>query len=273
MKSPNQGGVPLLVQRVRDEDDDEPHVKPLEWGIIRRLFRYTKPHAAKRNWLIVLTLLRSAQLPLLVWIGAKTITGPIAHHQSDHLTWWIIGYGGLALLTDGLFHFRQRFALEIGELIVNGLRTEIFAHVQSMPMSFFHRVKLGRIISRVTSDVEALRLGIQDAFFVSIVQVGQMIVAAGLMAWTDWRLFLVVIGMAPVLWLLNRRFRLRLSEHSRAAQESFSRVTAPVYGKGFIRLIAECVGVDQKPLIDEFMENYAPRKKPSLSAWLALGSG
>ena len=58
-----------------------------------------------------------------------------------------------------MFHFRQRYALEIGETVVNGLRADIFAKMQRQPMSFFHRMKLGRIISRVTSDVEAVRVG------------------------------------------------------------------------------------------------------------------
>ena len=226
MKPTNSGGVPLLVQRVRDEDDDEPQFKPLAWGIVRRLYGYTQPHAAKRNWLIVLTLFRSAQLPALVWLAAEIIAGPIARHETDRLIWWLAGYCALALFTDGLFHFRQRFALEMGELIVNGLRSEIFAHVQRMPMSFFHRVKLGRIISRVTSDVEAIRVGIQDSLFVSIVQIGQMCFSAAVMLRTDWKLFSIVLAMAPVLWSINRRFRVRLSQNSRAAQESFSRVTA-----------------------------------------------
>ena len=227
MKPPVQNaGVPLLVQRLRDEDDDEPQFKPLEWEIIRRLLGYTKPHARQRNWLIVLTLLRSSQLPALVWLGAEIIAGPIARHETDRLVWWLAGYCLLALLTDGLFHFRQRFALELGERIVNDLRLEIFMHVQRMPMSFFNRVKLGRIISRVTSDVEAVRVGIQDSLFVSIVQMGQMIFAAAVMLRTDWKLFSIVLAMAPILWSINRRFRMRLSEHSRAAQESFSRVTA-----------------------------------------------
>jgi ATP-binding cassette subfamily B protein len=227
MKPPNKdAGVPLLVQRLRDEDDDEPHFKPLEWGIIRRLFGYTRPHATQRNWLIVLTLLRSAQLPALVWLAAEIIAGPIARHETSALFWWIAGFCALALFTDGLFHFRQRYALELGERIVNDLRSQIFAHVQRMPMSFFHRVKLGRIISRVTSDVEALRLGIQDSFFVSIVQMGQMCFAATVMIFTDWKLFSIVLALAPILWSINRRFRMRLSQHSRAAQESFSRVTA-----------------------------------------------
>ncbi|MFT3783226.1 MAG: ABC transporter ATP-binding protein [Nibricoccus sp.] len=221
-----EAGVPLLVHRLRDDDDDEPQFKPLEWGIIRRLLRYTRPHAAKRNWLFLLTVLRSAQLPALVWLGAEIISGPIAGQQASSLIYWVGGYCLLALLTDGCFHFRQRFALELGELIVNDLRSEIFSHVQRMPMSFFHRVKLGRIISRVTSDVEALRVGIQDSLFVSIVQMGQMVFVGGIMLWLNWRLFCIVLAMAPVLWSINRRFRMRLSRDSRAAQESFSRVTA-----------------------------------------------
>jgi ATP-binding cassette subfamily B protein len=100
----------------------------------------------------------------------------------------------------------------------NGLRADIFAKVQRQPMSFFHRVKLGRIIGRVTSDVEALRVGIQDVLFVSAIQTGQMFFSAVVMAWCDWALFLVVLALAPVLWMMNRHFRRRLSHYSRAAE-------------------------------------------------------
>ncbi len=219
-------GRPLaLVQRLRD-DEDEVQFKPLEWGIVRRLFAYTAEYRTKRNCLIVLTLLRAAQLPALVWLVSKIIAGPIASHDIDAMTWGIAAYAVLAVLTDGLFHFRQRFALELGESVVNRLRNQVFAHVQRMPMGFFNRMKLGRIIGRMTSDVETLRTAIQDVFFVSIVQIGQMLFAAVVMALTDWKLFLVVVGMAPILWAINRHFRAKLSRNSRAAQESFSRVTA-----------------------------------------------
>jgi ATP-binding cassette subfamily B protein len=93
-------------------------------------------------------------------------------------------------------------------------------------MSFFHRVKLGRIIGRMTSDVEALRVGIQDVLFVSAIQGGQMLFSAVVMAWSDQVLFMVVLGLAPVLWIVNRHFRVKLSHYSRAASDSFSRVTA-----------------------------------------------
>jgi len=227
--SANQGGGrPLtLVQRgKKDEGDDEAQMKPLDWGIVLRLLGYTRPFARKRNALIVLTLVRATQLPALSWVTALIIAGPISNRQLSPLFEWIVGYAVLAVLTDGLFHFRQRYALEIGEAVVGRMRVDIFNHVSRMPMSFFHRVKLGRILSRVTSDVGSIRAGIEQVFFVGIVQLGQMLFAAAVMAFTDLRLFLVVLGLAPVLWGLNNHFRVRLSRDTRAQQESFSRVTA-----------------------------------------------
>ena len=215
-----------LVRRPLEDDEDAEQFKPLEWGLIRRMFTYARPVKRELNILLVLTVIRSAQLPALIWASAAIISGPIAHHDIGGLPWAVLGYGLLALTTDVLFHWRQRYALEIGETVVNGLRAEIFAKTQRQPMSFFHRVKLGRIISRVTSDVESLRVGIQDVMFVSAIQFGQMVFTAIVMVRCDWVLFLVVAGLAPVLWGANRHFRVRLSHLTRAAQESFSRVTA-----------------------------------------------
>ena len=225
MSPPPKARALGLVHRVQD-DDDEARVRPLEWGLIRRLFGYTRPVRKKRNRLLVFTLIRSAQLPALVWASAAIISGPIARHEVGALPWAVLAYAALAVSTDLLFHWRQRYALEIGETVVNGLRADIFAKTQRQPMSFFHRVKLGRIISRITSDVEALRVGIQDVAFVSAIQLGQMVFTAIVMLGCDWVLFLVVLGMAPVLWLVNNHFRLKLSQLTRAAQESFSRITA-----------------------------------------------
>jgi ATP-binding cassette subfamily B protein len=214
-----------LVRRMRDDEDEEIQ-KPLEWSLIRRMFSYAAPVKRKLIALSVLSVVRSAQLPALVWIVTLVIKGPISQANVTGLWLGVLGYAALAVTTDGLFHFRQRYALEIGEAVVNGLRADLFAKVQRQPMSFFQRTKLGRIIGRVTSDVEALRVGIQDVLFVSAVQAGQMLFAAVVMAYSDWAMFLLVLGLAPILWVLNRHFRVRLSHYSRAASDSFSRITA-----------------------------------------------
>ena len=123
-------------------------------------------------------------------------------------------------------HYRQLYALELGEAVVRDLRIALFTHLQRMPMSFFHRTKVGRIISRMTSDIEDVRVGVQEVLFVSLVQVGQMAVAATFMLWYDKFLFLIVLGLAPVLWAINHVFHRKLSESLRAMRDSFSRVTA-----------------------------------------------
>ncbi len=213
-----------LVRREREEDEEQ--FKPLEWGLILRLFTYTRKSAGKRNILFALTIIRSIQIPAITWAMGLIIAGPIANGDTRILPWAVLAYGALAFLTDGMFHFRQRYALELGEEVVTALRAQIFERLQEMPMSYFHRTKLGRIIGRVTTDVETVRTGIQDVLFVSVIQFGNMLFAAIVMAWCDWVLFLVVVAMAPVLWFVNNHFRMRLSQLSRSAQESFSRVTS-----------------------------------------------
>ena len=178
-----------LTRRDPDDDEVEEQFKPLEWGLIRRLFTYTRPFAAKRNVLIILTLIRAMQIPAITWAMGRIIAGPIAQHNVAILPWAVLGYGVLAITTDGMFHFRQRYALELGEEVVTALRLAIFDRMQSMPMSFFHRTKLGRIIGRVTTDVETVRVGIQDVLFVCVIQFGQMMFAAVVMVWWSrrWR--------------------------------------------------------------------------------------
>ena len=214
-------GIPpnlILVHRARDEDDDEEQFKPLDWRLVRRLLGYASPVRGKLWAMAILTVIRAAQLPALAWLTAWVITGPIAHGDIHGILVGTLKFAALAIVTDFMFHFRQRYALEIGETVVNGLRSDIFARTQRQPMSFFHRMKLGRILSRVTSDVEAVRVGVQDVGFVSAIQFGQMVFTAAVLAFRDWKMFLVVVGMAPILWAVNSHFRMKLSRLTRASQ-------------------------------------------------------
>src|SRR5208283_2623831 len=88
--------------------------------------------------------------------------------------------------------------------------------------------RLGRVISRVTSDAEAVRMCVQEVFFVSVVVLGQMLVAAAIMLWYDCVLLAVVAAILPLLWAVNCHFRGKLSHAHRAVQDSFSRVTSSV---------------------------------------------
>jgi ATP-binding cassette subfamily B protein len=200
--------------------------RPLDYGLVARLYRYTQPHARLRNLLIVVVLLRSLQLPAVTWGTAAIISGPIAQHDTPGTLRGVLALLAFAAFTELCFVYRARFALELGEAVVHDLRNDIYATLLRMPIAYFKRTPIGRLLGRVTSDVDAVRIGVQDVAFVSTVQLGNFLVSAALMLWYDWQLFLVVLVMAPILWKIVRHFRVSLSRAYRAQQESFSRVTA-----------------------------------------------
>lgn len=196
--------------------------------LVARLLRYTAPYRAKRNGLLVLALVRAIQLPCLAWIIGQVINGPITQGSIAGAQWGAAGFLALAAATMVVFHFRQRWALELGEAVVHDLRNEIFAHLQRMPINFFKKNRLGRLIAPITSDAEAVRCGVQDLLFTTLVGGGQMVVAAALMVWYDGILFLIIAAMLPVTWLLSRYFGRKLSAAHRDVRESASRVTGAV---------------------------------------------
>lgn len=218
--------IDRTLTRVDRSEAYEADTRPLEMRLIVRLLSYTRPYAGKRNWLLFCVFLRAIQLPALTWLTAAVIKGPVANGDVRGMVIGAISFLLLALSTQVVMHYRQGLALELGESVVFDLRNEIFAHLQTLPMSFFNRTKLGRIISRMSSDVEDVRVGIQEVLFVSLVSLGQMAVAAACMLWFDSTLFLMVLLLVPVLAAINHYFRRKMSIALRRLRESFSRVTA-----------------------------------------------
>ncbi len=200
----------------------------LDWRILRRILTHTRPYAAKRNTIFALTVARAIQKPAMAWAIAAVINGPITGGDYRGAVWGAAGFFALALVTELTFHFRQRLQLELGEAVVHDLRNDVFRQLQRMPLSYFNKTKLGRILGRVITDIESVRRGVQNVFFFSLMLFGQMAGAAGLMLYYNWALFCVLLAVGPLVWLTNRHFHPRLSRHSRAAAESQSRLTGSV---------------------------------------------
>ena len=210
----------------RPMEDRESDWAPLSARLIARMFTYTRRYQSRRNWLFVLTFVRGLQLPALAWMIGWTINGPIAGRDL-HGIYWHAGLYLLVVLSMVLtLHYRQRFALELGEAVAHDMRTELFAKLNGLPMSFFNKTKFGRIISRLTSDIESVRVAIQDVAFVVTIQAVQMTVAAGLMAWYNWKLFSLMLVLVPFIWLINQQYRREVSYQLRKLQETWSRVSS-----------------------------------------------
>ncbi len=210
----------------RPFDDREADQAPLSAALIRRIFTYTRPYARRRNWLFVLTFARGLQLPALAWMIGQTINGPISGKDMTGILLHAAGYLALVLAMLVTLYFRQRFALELGEAVAHDMRLEFFRKLTTLPMSFFNRTRFGRIISRMTSDIDGIRVAVQDVAFVVTIQAVQMSVAALLMAWYNWKLFSLMLLFVPVIWVLNRNYRREISRQLRKLQETWSRLTS-----------------------------------------------
>ena len=210
----------------RPLEEREADHAPLSMQLIRRMFTYTRPYAARRTWLFVLTFARGLQLPALAWMIGQTINGPIAGRNLPGIYLHAVIYLVLVLLMVVTLHFRQRFALELGEAVAHDMRLELFRKLTTLPMSFFNKTKFGRIISRMTSDIDSVRVAVQDVAFVVTIQAVQMTVAALLMAWYNWKLFSLMLLLVPGIWLVNLNYKREVSHRLRKMQETWSRLTS-----------------------------------------------
>lgn len=204
-------------------------VKPSEktgfdWRLFLRLYRLTDPHAGQRRIVLVMTFIRAFQRPLLFWALAAVVNGAVASGRYPSVLLGALGYLALALSTSLVAHFRQRNQNLLGENLVHDLRDQIFTNLQRQPLGYFHKTKLGRILSRVVSDLESVRRGVQLVVFIGQ-EFLQLAICGALMAWYSWPLFLVILAFAPLLLLANRHFHPRIHRFSRTAAESSSRLT------------------------------------------------
>jgi ATP-binding cassette subfamily B protein len=210
----------------RPMEDREEDYAPLSLRLIRRMFTYTGPYAARRNWLFVLTFARGLQLPALAWMIGETINGPIAGRDLHGIYLHTALYLGLVLLMVLTLHYRQLFALELGEAVAHHMRLELFRKLTTLPMSYFNKTKFGRIISRMTSDIDSVRVALQDVVFVVTIQAVQMGVAALLMAYYNWKLFSLMLLLVPGIWLVNQNYKREISHRLRKLQETWSRLAS-----------------------------------------------
>jgi len=209
-------------------EESSGNLPPLNTRMLRRLFNYMSPYAWKRNTLFVLTLLRAIQKPAAAWMIPMVIRGPVVDGDLTGVIWYSMGFLGLVTFTEITFHFRQRLALEIGESVVHDLRRDLFQKIEQQTLGYFEKMKLGNILSRMISDIENVRRGVQNVFFFTILLVGQMTFSALFMFLTDPILFALLFIIAPIIYGINRFFHKRMSKWSRKVQASQSSMTGKI---------------------------------------------
>ncbi len=129
------------------------------------------------------------------------------------------------LISNLINRFNIEYNRRIGEKVMLNIRRDLFAHLQELSMSYYDRTKFGRILSRATSDIDALASPIINGINTVVVNAIMMLAAATMLLLSDWRLALATLWLGPVLYVMNNFYRRRIGAQYRIAREAFTRVS------------------------------------------------
>ena len=120
---------------------------------------------------------------------------------------------------------QHRIQPPIGEKVMFSIRKALFAHLQQLSMSFYDRTKFGRILSRATSDIDALANPIINGINTVVINALMMLTAAAMLIIADWRIAPATLWLGPVLYFMNNYYRRKIGAQYRIAREHFTRVS------------------------------------------------
>src|SRR4051795_4526651 len=212
----------------RHEDEG---AKAFDPHLARRLLRYLKPYRARATFSVFLVILSSmmeiagpAIVAVAIDLYVKPMQGSHASGISLRIGAWLVSHGwaldpisGINLAA-GLYFivllggfavlYTQMVLMNLmGQYIMYDLRKQIFEHLQRLDVQFFDRNPVGRLMTRVTTDVDALN-EMFTAGFVAIF--GDIFVLAGIVGvlfWMNWRMALVLFSITPGIILVSAWFR------------------------------------------------------------------
>ena len=208
------------------QPDDEVLGKAYDARLMRRLLGYMRPYRAPIGLAFVsilgLSILQLAP-PYLTKVAIDT---HIAAGDVDGLTRLALLLLGVLVLSY-VFEAVQTYALQVtGQRIIFGLRMQIHAHLQSLDVAFFDRNPVGRLMTRVTTDVDALN----DLFASGVVSVFRDVFMltgiAIVLFFMDWRLAVVALSVLPLIAAVTQWFRRHARQSYRDVRGWIARINA-----------------------------------------------
>ena len=200
--------------------------KAYDARLMRRLLGYLRPY--RRNVVLASTAIVGHSIielapPLLTklvldrYIPAGDVGG-LARIAAVYLA---------VLLASFALEYLQTWTMQMtGQRIMFDLRMQIYQHLHRLDIRFFDRNPVGRLMTRVTSDVDALN----ELFTAGVVSVcGDLVTLAGIMAvlvWMDWRLALVAFSVLPLVALVAHWFRANVRQSYRNVRTLLARINA-----------------------------------------------
>ncbi len=204
--------------------DEEQQGKAYDRTLVRRLLPYLRPyHRAILGSVLLVPLLNAFQLvqPYLVKVA---IDRHIAVRDPDGLLLIALAFF-LSLVFEFIAQYGNIYLLNYtGQAVVRDLRAHLFDHVLSRSSAFFDRSPVGRLLTRVTNDLE----GVSEMFASGIVtlfaDLFKLIGITAILLWLNWRLALATLVVAPILFVVVERIRGELRNGFREVRQRTARL-------------------------------------------------
>ena len=209
-----------------DFHEEEALGKAYDARLLRRLFRYLRPYRA-RVALAVLMLILASGLELVgPYLTALAIDEAIPARDLQMIAVLAGIYAVSLFLALGLAYIQTLLTTWIGQRVMYDLRTEIFAHLQRLSLRFFDRNPVGRLMTRLTSDVEVLNEMFTSGVVAIFGDVFTLTFIIAIMLAMSWELALVSFTVLPLVWLVAWIFRKKVRVAYRDIRVKLARINA-----------------------------------------------
>lgn len=187
--------------------EEDPIGKTYDLAVARRLLRYVRPYWKLGVAALVLTFASNILLSLQPYFTKVAVDDFIVPKNEDGIWLFALAFFGLFLFRF-LFSYVQEILLNsVGQRVMFDLRTELYTKLQNIEVGYYDQYPVGRIMTRLTSDVDALN----EMFTSGVIDVlGDLVVIfaiIGMMFWLDWKLALVSLVTVPLLFTATNWFR------------------------------------------------------------------
>lgn len=183
--------------------------KSYDFRTTKRLMGYVKPYWRMMSFALVLTLLTNILISLQPYFTKVAVDSFIVPKTTEDIWLFAFAFFGLFLFRF-IFSYVQEILLNIvGQNIMFDLRTQIFTKLQNLQVSYYDKNPVGRIITRLTSDVDSLNELFTSGVIEGLGDMVAIIAYLAMMFWLDWKLALVSLIVVPLLFIATNWFRKR----------------------------------------------------------------
>jgi len=212
-----------------DYVDEEISRKPYDPKIMRRLLNYMKPYWAPIMLCIALLFLMTVGnivTPYLMKLAIDNYIYNISAESIRGIARISVIYLAITVAT-AIMNYIQTYVLQYtGQRIIYGMREEIFSHIENMPLGFFDKNPVGRLVTRVTNDTDTIN-EMYTSVIVNLFRDVFMLVGIALaMLWLNYKLALVAIAFLPIVVLLTVFYRKQATEAYRLVRVRLARINA-----------------------------------------------